>query len=211
MSSVTFHHWFETYWLVYQWVHIHPFIRLHPQLTAYSKHNTHFSFSISWQHTHPTDFSSNTSRIHTTTGSQILTLNQRHHNETAPFSDDSYRNDSACFNHSHVSMEKPSQPLGTGFLFKDTTAAERWGHSVLQRYLYMNMSILCNFILLLQYNSERNILLFTPLVFFSDYSFSSPSCPVKTTNLQMCWCWTFVLNRRLRVFCVLRKFSSFFC
>ncbi len=53
--------------------------------------------------------------------------------------------------------------------------------------LYLSFSILYYFILLLHHISEINILLFTPLhlsdsfSYFTDYSFSCPSCPVKTT------------------------------
>ena len=45
------------------------------------------------------------------------------------------------------------------------------------------------------FNSLLHYICLTVLVTFnfSDDSFLSPSYPVKTMNLQMCWCWTFVI------------------
>ncbi len=62
---------------------------------------------------------------------------------------------------------------------------------VLVIYLLFSISILCNFILLSNYNSQANIVLFTPLNLsdnfsdFSDHNFSYPSCPVKTMYLHI--------------------------
>ena len=57
--------------------------------------------------------------------------------------------------------------------------------------LYMSISIVCNFVLLLHYITEANIELFTSLLlsdsfsYFSDYDFSYPSCSVKTIFLLL--------------------------
>lgn len=63
---------------------------------------------------------------------------------------------------------------------------------------YLNFIFL--FLHVLFFILEADIILFTPLhlsdsfSFFSDYSIFSPSCPVKTICLQMCWCWIFLIN-----------------
>ena len=56
--------------------------------------------------------------------------------------------------------------------------------------------------ILYSYISEVQLVLFTAV--HVSVSLSSPSCPVKTTCLQICWCWIcdkipfFVINRRMK-------------
>lgn len=61
-------------------------------------------------------------------------------------------------------------------------------------YIYIHILLLLIIILLFSYIPEAHFVLFTTVVlsksfsYLSDYSLSSPSCPVETTYLQMCWC-----------------------